>query len=37
MAPVISSKNLYNNLFNTKLLKKMIPDNPTASSLRILL
>ncbi len=37
MAPVISGKNLYNNLFNTKLLKKMIPDNPTAAAANLAL
>lgn len=37
MAPVISGRNLYNYLFNTKLLKKMIPDNPTAAAANLAL
>ena len=37
MAPVINGRNLYNNLFNSKLLKKMIPDNPTAAAANLAL
>lgn len=29
MAPVINAKNLYKNVFNTKLMKKWIPDDPS--------
>lgn len=32
MAPVISGRNLYNNLFNTKFMKKWLPDNPTKAA-----
>lgn len=29
MAPIISGKNFYDNLFKTKVMKKLIPANPT--------
>lgn len=29
MAPVINGRNLYKNIFNTKLFRKWIPDDPT--------
>ena len=32
MAPVISGRNLYNNLFKTKFMKKWLPDNPTKAA-----
>ncbi len=32
MAPVINGRNLYNNLFNTKFMKKWLPDNPTKAA-----